>query len=145
MGWSIMERYSGIAVRTDWTGPSKHHEDEKFPADQVPPKVYVGLHEDWYYGWEGKKEPSIKEVGILARIKQQFKHEKNRRDSVYVATSPRAARAYALVYAKPMIVEIDTKKLDPDKWYYDPMDVDGTQIAYRGDIPPEAISVYEGW
>jgi len=131
----LIERMKGLA-------------DTPVPKNLIPRHVFVGIHADWYHGWEGKKERPISEIGIVAGMKQHFKRNpKNRADSVYVATSPGWAGVYAKLYSKPMILKVDTGKLNKAKFFYDDQDVqnqDGSpnQLAYRGSIPPKAISVY---
>jgi len=129
-----------------WMGRTTVSADDKVPREVVPEKVYVGLHRDWYEGYEGAKRPPIKTNGMEPGPKSQFTGEHNRRDTIYVATTPSRAQAYANLYGKPLVLEIDTGKLDKEKFFYDPDDFppskeNPTQLGYRGSIPPSAIKV----
>jgi len=119
-------------------------ENTKIPSEYIPEKVYVGLHGDWYEGWEGWEGKPVKTFGLKTGVHANF-GASPRPDSVYVAATPEFAQTYANLYHNPLVLEIDVSKLDKSKFYYDPLDVpsDGkpNQMAYRGDIPAEAIRV----
>jgi len=121
----------------------------RLPLKLTPKDLYVGLHADWYHGFKGKKEPPIKEVGLLVGTKKQFKTSpENRKDSIYLATTANRAATYASLYSAPMIIKISSKDLDKSKFYYDPNDFasDATnnpqQVAYRGSIPATFIKIH---
>lgn len=107
----------------------------------VPSQIYIGTHADYYNGVPGTKSiKAIKKHGLQSRLKGQFKGEQNRRDMVYVTTSPRLAETYAKLYSKPLVLEINTSKLPKSRFFSDPESpVPGLQLAYRGNIPASAI------
>ena len=110
---------------------------------KIPDKVYVGVHGDWYEGWKGWRGEPIKEKGLKAGKIGQFGHKERRRDSVYVATNAHLAGLYAGLYSNPVVLEVNTKSLNKNNFYYDSLDVSSfdspRQLAYRGDIPIDAI------
>ena len=116
--------------------------NEKVDRNLIPDTLYIGLHADWYYGYEGMKRPAICNHGMAPGAKSQFQNDQNRRDSIYLATMPSRARMYANLYSRPLVLEIDTTQLE-DEFYHDPLDVApiGTfiQVAYRDSIPVTAI------
>jgi hypothetical protein len=119
---------------------------KKIPFKQIPLKLYVGLHGDWFTGFEGQRGEPIKDTGLVRGKKTQFVAESNRRDMIFLATTPDRARAYANLYARPMVLEIDTSKLS-NQFFTDPQDVPDRgqvgQVAYQGDIPSDSIRVFE--
>lgn len=126
-------------------------EDRRIPENLIPNTVFVGLLSDWYYGWENWAGEPVEEFGLQSGKVGQFKHSENgkRRDSVYVSVDLNLAKTYARLNSRPMVLMIDVTQLDTEKFYYDPDDVDvrregkPIQMAYRGNIPAEAIKV--GW
>ena len=120
----------------------------RLPKELIPDKMYLGTYAIWYYGWEGIRTPVIKDKGLVTGIKMQFsRNRQNRTDTLYFATTPEQAKVYAYLYPEPMVLKIETRYLDDNKFYYDPggfIDDDGStnQIAYRGNIPAHAIKVF---
>jgi len=121
---------------------------DQIPKELIPDKIYLGTDAPFYYGWEGKETPTIKNDGLITGIKIQFKKNPNNRlDSLYFATSPERARVYASLYPDPIVLEIDTRHLNSNKFFYDPGDFpneDGSpgQIAYRGNVPANFIKIF---
>jgi len=122
-------------------------ENRQIPRRLIPTTVYVGLNSDWYYGWEGWAGEPVINFGLQPGKEGQFKHDLKRKDSVYVSTDVRLARAYSQLNSHPMILEINVNRLDKGKFYFDPLDVsdidDPIQLVYRGRIPASAIRVKE--
>ena len=115
--------------------------NKPIPESQIPEWVYVGLHADWYYGFEGMKTRAIRDNGFVPGQRTLLS---GRRDSVYVATTYQRALAYANLYGKPLVLKISTAGLDKTRFFYDPMDAvpsghDAVQFEYRDNIPPSAI------
>lgn len=126
-------------------------EDRRIPKNLIPKTVFVGLLSDWYYGWDGWAGEPIEEFGLQSGKEGQFRHSQDgkRKDSIYVSAYLGLAKTYARLNPRPMVLAIDVDQLDKEKFYHDPLDVDvgrsgkPIQMAYRGNIPIEAIKI--GW
>lgn len=136
----------GHVGRLGQQGGSLPGRGSRMGPSEIPYVGYIGLSADWYDGYEGMKRPPIREAGMRPGEKSQFTAASNRRDSIYLATTIERATVYANLYARPIILRVDTRKLDPALFYHDPLDFplpDGRigQFAYRGQIPSDAIIV----
>src|ERR1035437_2507039 len=90
----------------------------------MPKFVYHGTFTELYHGIKGKEQFAIKKTGLLpvadnplAKLLGDIEREKQ---YVYLADTPEATREFSMYQENPIILKVNTAKLDETKFMRDP-------------------------